>query len=134
MIYLDSCAIVKLVVREDESPALNAWLALRQDIKVMTSKLAEVEVQRAVRRSEPGVLGAVSVVLRYLNRVEINDVVRATAAAYMDPGLRTLDAIHLATAESMVASGKTMTAFVTYDKRLARAAAEAGLRVVAPGT
>jgi predicted nucleic acid-binding protein len=46
--------------------------------------------------------------------------------------MRSLDAIHLATAELLIASGKTITAFVTYDKRLAAAAAQAGLPVASP--
>ncbi|MDQ3578956.1 MAG: type II toxin-antitoxin system VapC family toxin [Actinomycetota bacterium] len=133
MIYLDSCAIVKLIVQEDESEALNSWLRQRADIPVLTSKLSEVEVPRAVRRAAPGILGSVSTVLRYLHRFEINDVVRATAAAYIDPGLRSPDSIHLATAGAVISSGKKITAFITYDKRLASAAVEAGFTVAAPG-
>lgn len=133
LIYLDSCAIVKLVVVEDESAALNEWLRERADHLLVSSKIVEVEVPRAVRRSEPGVLGAVSTVFRHLNRIDMNDVVRATAAAYLDPTLRSLDAIHLATADSLVGAGKTVGAFVTYDKRLGAAAAENGFAVVAPG-
>ena len=59
--------------------------------------------------------------------------IRATAAAYTDPDLRTLDAVHLATAENLVAAGKRVTAFVTYDKRLASTAVDAGFEVVSPG-
>jgi predicted nucleic acid-binding protein len=133
VIYLDSCAIIKLVVPEQESSALIDWLGSQPDKAVVTSKLAEVEVPRALRRSAPRKLGLVSGTLTKLDRFEINDPVRATAAAYVDPVLRSLDAIHLATAENLVASGKQITAFVTYDKRLASAAAEAGHTVVAPG-
>ena len=100
---------------------------------LVTSKLAEVEVPRALRRNRPGVLGAVAGVLSRLYRVEINDPVRATAAAYVDRSLRSLDAIHLATAETVAASGKPVSAFVTYDKRLAAAAEDVGMTVVAPG-
>lgn len=134
MIYLDSSAIVKLIAPEDESAMLDDWLRSRSDNDLVTSKLAEVEVPRALRRSQPRVLGAAAGVLRRLYRVEINDVVRATAAAYMDPVLRSLDAIHLATADALAASGKRIAAFVTYDKRLAAAAADAGHEVRAPGT
>jgi hypothetical protein len=133
VIYLDSCAIIKLVVPEQESSALIDWLGAQPDKAVVTSKLAEVEVARALRRNAPRKLGLVSGTLTKLDRFEINDPVRATAAAYIDPLLRSLDAIHLATAENLVASGKRITAFVTYDKRLASAAAEAGHTVVAPG-
>jgi predicted nucleic acid-binding protein len=133
VIYLDSCAIVKLVAPEPESAALKRWLDKQSPAGLFTSKLSEVEVPRALRRNRPGVLGAAAGVLRYLDRVEINDVVRATAAAYIEPSLRSLDAIHLATAEAVVAAGKSVTEFVTYDTRLAKAASEVGLKVVAPG-
>lgn len=133
MIYLDSCAIVKMVAAEHESAALRDWLVQRADTGLVTSKLAEVEMSRALRRTRPAALGAMSGILMRFHRVEINDAVRATAGAYVDPNLRSLDAIHLATADHLVASGKRLTAFVTYDKRLGAAAAEAGHEVVAPG-
>jgi predicted nucleic acid-binding protein len=63
----------------------------------------------------------------------VDDTVLATAAAYSDPMLRTLDAIHLATAHSLVLEGIELTALVTYDKRLLTAAAEVGLPTAAPG-
>ncbi|SDD46589.1 type II toxin-antitoxin system VapC family toxin [Actinokineospora iranica] len=133
MIYLDSCAIVKLITPEPESAAFVHWLNDRPGETIVTSTLAEVEVPRALRRSAPGVLGVVTSVLSGFVRFEIDGPVRATAAAYLDKHLRTLDAIHLATAENLVGSGKSLTAFVTYDKRLAAAVSAAGLPVAAPG-
>ena len=133
MIYLDSCAMVKLVVPEPESPALVEWLRHQTGDQMVTSTLAEIEVPRALRRNAPRALGLVSRMLTRVDRFEVDAPVRATAGAYVDPHLRSLDAIHLATAENLVASGKRVTAFVTYDKRLAAAAAEAGLTVVSPG-
>jgi uncharacterized protein len=130
---MDSCAITKLIVREDESEALADWIDEHGHADLVTSMLSEVEVPRALRRSCPGVLGAVTGVLKRLYRIEINDEVRATAAAYLEPHLRSLDAIHLATADAVVATGKTLDAFITYDKRLAAVAADAGHTVVAPG-
>jgi predicted nucleic acid-binding protein len=132
VIYLDSAALVKLVRVEAESAALVAWLNDRQQEPLVASALVEVEVPRALRRSQPGVLGGVAAALGRLYRIEINAAVRATAGAYDDPMLRSLDAIHLATAEVLIASGKTVTAFVTYDKRLADVAARAGLAVASP--
>jgi uncharacterized protein len=134
VIYLDSCAIVKLIRPEDESVSLADWLNEQGGSKVVTTELAEVEVARALRRSSPARLAAMPNVLAQINRIEMDASVRATAAAYTDPLLRSLDAIHLATADTLVASSKTVTAFVTYDKRLASAATEIGLSVVAPGT
>ena len=134
MIYLDSDALVKMIREEDETPALVAWLNERRDDQLVASALVEIEVPRALRRNQPQVLGAVASTLSRVSRIEIDAPVRATAAAYADPQLRSLDAIHLATADHLVASGKEVTAFVTYDKRLAAAAADAGHPVAAPGT
>lgn len=133
MIYLDSAALVKLVRLEEESAALVDWLNARPDQRLVASALVEVEVPRALRRNQPGVLGAVAATLARIDRIEIDAAIRATAAAYVDPHLRSLDAIHLATADELVASGKTISAFVTYDTRLASAAKTMGLSVVAPG-
>ena len=133
MIYLDSAAVVKLVRVEAESAALVAWLNAQPTQPLVASALVEVEVPRAFRRSQPGVLAGVAEVLGRLHRVEINAAVRTIAGAYQDPMLRSFAAIHLATAELLTASGGTITAFVTYDKRLAEAARQAGIPVILPG-
>ena len=132
MIYLDSSAIVKLIKVEGESPDLRDWLN-EQDTPPVTSVLAEVEVPRALRRSGPAHLAVMPGVLARISRIDIDASVRATAAAYVDDALRSLDAIHLATAELLLASGKTVSAFVTYDKRQAAAVAATGIPVASPG-
>jgi predicted nucleic acid-binding protein len=132
VIYLDTAALVKLVRVEAESAALVNWLNEHPGRPLVSSALVEVELPRALRRSQPGVLGSVANVLGRLYRVEIDASVRATAGAYPEPMLRSLDAIHLATAEMLIASGKALTAFVTYDKRLAETAGQLGLAVAAP--
>ena len=134
MIYLDSAALVKLVREEDETRALVAWLNERAGQRLVASVLVEVEVPRALCRSQPGVLGAVAATLARIDRIELDAAIRATAAAYADPLLRSPDAIHLATADQLVASGKDLSAFVTYDKRLAEAARACSFPVAAPGT
>jgi len=94
--------------------------------------LTEVELARAIRAAAPEGLPAVPSVLTRLDRFEIDPVVRSTAAAYADSGLRTLDAIHLATAQTAAAVAP-LTAFVTYDSRLAEAAQRLAITaVVAP--
>jgi predicted nucleic acid-binding protein len=132
VIYLDSSALVKMIRVEAESIALIGWLNARGAEPLTASVLVEVEVPRALRRSQPGVLAGVSPVLARLHRIEMNAAVRAAAAAYVDPLLRSLDAIHLATAENLVAAGQTVSAFVTYDDRLAAAATDVGLTVQTP--
>jgi uncharacterized protein len=132
VIYLDTAALVKLVRAEPETAALVEWLNSRQGRPLVASALVEAEVPRALRRSQPGVLGSVAAVLARLHRVEINAAVRTIASGFPDPGMRSLDAIHLATAELLTASGKPLDASVTYDERLAAAAREAGLPTAAP--
>jgi uncharacterized protein len=134
LIYLDSNALVKMIRQEDESTPLINWLNGHPDDELVSSALVEVEVPRALCRSEPAILGSVAATLGRVSRIDMDAAVRATAGAYLDPNLRSLDAIHLATAEHMINSGKRLTAFVSYDKRLASAATEVGLTVVAPGT
>ncbi len=132
MIYLDSSAIVKMIRPEAESRDLVEWLNRRNEPAV-TSVLAEVEVPRALRRSSPAHLAAMPAVLARISRIEMDAAVRATAGAYVTDALRSLDAVHLATAEVLVAAGKTVSAFVTYDTRQAGAVEPTGIRVEIPG-
>lgn len=132
MIYLDTSALVKLIRIEAESEALGRWLDDRTEIRWFTSVLAEVELSRALRAACPEGLPAVAAVLARLDRFEIDAVIRSTAAAYLDPTLRSLDAIHLATAQT-AASVTPLTALVTYDARLSAAARALGIPVHAPG-
>ena len=126
-IYLDSSAIVKLVVREAGSAALRRLLA--HDPVRVSSALARVEVIRAVRAHGPDVRARAELVLSRIRLLQIDDEVLA-AAADLDPGvLRSLDAIHLASA---LALGAALTCAVTYDARMATAATHLGIPVVAP--
>ncbi|MDE2659588.1 MAG: type II toxin-antitoxin system VapC family toxin [Acidobacteriota bacterium] len=128
MIYLDSSAIVKLVVPEPESEALRQHLAPTGDW--ISSALARIEVLRALgRRNLPG--ESVRAAERMLSRialVPLDDRVLSAAAEVEPAGLRSLDAIHLATALSLFGLGS----FVTYDQRLLASASAAGLRAMAP--
>ncbi|MGO9152101.1 type II toxin-antitoxin system VapC family toxin [Mycobacterium sp.] len=132
MIYLETSALVKLIRIETESEDLADWLDQRTETRWITSALTEVELPRAIRAVAPEGLPAVPVVLARLDRFEIDPVIRATAAAYQDPALRSLDAIHLATAQT-AASTAAFTALVTYDNRLTEAAAALGISIIAPG-
>lgn len=93
MIYLDTSALVKLIRIEVESEDLGDWLDERTEIPWITSVLADVELPRAICAVAPEGLSAVPSVLARLDRFEIDPVIRATAAAYPDPGGRPLDAI-----------------------------------------
>jgi len=134
VIYLDSAAVVKLVRQEDHSADLVAWLNTHQDMPLVSSALVEVEVPRVLRRSAPQALVGVPAAVGRLFRLEIDVTIRATAAAFAEATLRTVDAIHLATAQILAnESGTPLTAFVTYDQRLLAAAASVGLPTASPG-
>jgi predicted nucleic acid-binding protein len=129
VIYLHSAAVVKLVHPESESTALARWLSGRTEVPRVTSVLTEVEVPRAILRWAPAASARVGPVLATLYRIEITAAVRAAATAFADPLLRSLDAIHLATALQL---GTELAAFLTYDKRLLAAAETAGLPTASP--
>lgn len=129
MIYLDAAAVVKLVRIEPESHALLGWLAERSSARRVSSSLIEVEVSRAVRRFAPTALSQVPAVLDSLHQYEIDASIRRSAASLPDPMLRSLDAIHLATALEL---GDELQQFVSYDRRLLAFASKAGLPVASP--
>jgi predicted nucleic acid-binding protein len=129
VVYADSSALVKLVVREQWSTDLALFLSGAAD-RLASSALAEVEVLRAVRVAQVGVDGEEEA-LEMLASVALLDVDReilADARRLAGESLGTLDAIHLASA---VRSGSAM--LVTYDRQLGQAARELGMRVEAPG-
>jgi predicted nucleic acid-binding protein len=128
MIYLDTSAALKLVLPEAETAALELWIAERAGLPRASSRLLRIELLRAVNRSAPQRVGRAHVVLSGIVLTSMDDVA-ATAEVIGDPILRSLDAIHLSTAHGLRSA---LTAFVTYDKRLADAAATLGLPVEAP--
>ena len=127
MVYLDSSALVKLVVVEPESSALRRYLA--DEPERASCALARVEVIRAVRVHGPSTVSRARRLLQRLNLVEVDDELLEAAAA-LDPRiLRSLDAIHVAAAQLL---GEELTAVVTYDRRMAAAAQLLDLTVAAP--
>ena len=128
-LYLDTSAFVKVVVEEDGSGALRTFLADHRARRV-SSTLLRTEALRAVRHLGPEALAAVRDGLRRIDLIGIDDRV-LDAAGVLDPRvLRTLDAIHLATALSV---GDDLEAIVTYDARMIEAARLLGLPTRAPG-
>ena len=125
---------MKLVRREAHSDELSRWFSTRLSTPVLSSVLIEVELVRATRKSAPERVATAVEVLRGIGVVTVSPAVIARAVAYTDPGLRSLDAIHLATAEHIVSvTHEALEAFVAYDERLLTAARQVGLRVAAPG-
>jgi len=125
--YLDSSAIVKLVVWEPESSALRRYL--RRHRPLASSALARTEVARALLPSGPEALARGEQVLRRLHLLRVNDRVLNQAGRLEPAELRSLDAIHLASAREL---GAAVRQIVTYDDRMAEAARALGWTVVAP--
>ena len=130
MIYLDSSALLKLVRAESHTAELTNWLADQPGVPLVSSALAEVEVLRACRRIDERMLDRGRAVLAVLDLVPLDEGVLGTAAELPEPGLRSLDALHLASALGL---DPDLEAFVAYDARLVAAAEAAGLAVAQPG-
>jgi predicted nucleic acid-binding protein len=129
LLYLDSSAVVKLIVREAETAALIAFAGGWP--QRVSSQLARVEVLRALRRAAAphSSRRRAEDILARIALIRIDDAVIA-AASDLDPAdLRSLDAIHLATALSL---GPELGVFVTYDRRLLEAAERERISAAAP--
>ena len=128
MHYVDTSALVKLIVLEADSDPMRAWSS-DDGVVLVTSDLTRTELMRAALRVHPSRARRVREVL------DAVDVVRVTTRAFDDAGrldprsLRSLDAIHLAVALTF---GDDLESVVTYDARLASAAAAAGVAVTTP--
>jgi predicted nucleic acid-binding protein len=130
VLYLDTAALVKLVVEEPESADLAAWLDERPDEVLCTSVIGRVELLRAARRRGPETTPAASQLLAEIALVPVDHLVLDLATALEPAALRTLDALHLASASSL---GDAVTAVVAYDERLLRAADLIGINTASPG-
>lgn len=125
--YLDSSAIVKLVAREPESDALARFLKPKQQI--VSSALATTEVTRAVFALGESFLSRARDVLDRIELVRVSSEILADAGHLEPASLRSLDAIHLATAALF---GNTLSGLVTYDRSMLEAAASFGWSVPVP--
>ena len=124
--YVDASALVKLVVEEPESPALLRWYVEAE--RLVTSRVGAVETVRASSRRDHDAARR-NRVLTDVDVFELDGTIANVAAGLLPPQLRTLDAIHIATALALLPE---LDAFVTYDDRLAEAARAVGLPVVRP--
>ena len=124
--YVDASAFVKLFLLERESEALpiatDSW-------QLASSALLEVEAVLAVRRRKPDAETTVRAMLQGLELIDIDADIRRAAAGVANPHMRSLDAIHVATALSL---GDHIGAFFAYDQRLIAAAQAHGLTVSVP--
>lgn len=125
--YLDSSALVKLAVKEPESGALRRYLKRRRPL--VSSALARTEVLRALLLEGDEALTRGRAVLASVELIRINDRILNAAAVLRLPEVRSLDAIHLATAQHL---GTDLGRVVTYDERMLHAAKQLRIRTAAP--
>jgi predicted nucleic acid-binding protein len=125
--YLDSSALVKLAVEEPESGALRAHLRRRKIL--VSSALARTEVLRALLlEGEEGVARGRAVLGR-IELIRVNDRLLTAAGLLQTPDVRSLDAIHLATAQEL---GSDLSQVISYDERMVEAAKGLGLKTASP--
>ena len=129
-LYLDTSAFVKVLIEEPESGALRGFLADHPDERRVSSTLLRAEALRAVRHLGSSALAAVREGLRRVDLIAIDDRILDAAGTLEPRILRTLDAIHLATALTL---GDDLVAIVTYDDRMTEATRLLGVSTVRPG-
>ncbi len=125
--YLDSSAIVKLAVEEPQSTALRGHL--RRRTPLVSSALARTEVLRAMLLEGDAAVARAREVLARIDLIRLNDRILNAAGALMPPEFRSLDAIHLASAQAL---GSDLGQLVTYDEQMIGAARRLGLDLVSP--
>ena len=136
-LYLDASAAVKLIVEEPESAALAVYLTDHARPRggqpsIVSSDLLRTEVLAVAGRAGASVDEA-RTLLRSVHLISLTaavcDAAGRLGGAVVGPALGSLDAIHLATALTVVAE---IEAVVTYDRRLAETARSMGLEAVGP--
>jgi predicted nucleic acid-binding protein len=127
LVYLDSSAFVKLVTPEAETQALVAYL--RRWSVAVSATLLRTEALRAATRASPASVLAVRRALRDMAFIDLGRDLLDQAGTLTPPGLRSLDAVHVAAALSL---GDDLDELVTYDVRMAAAATASGLTVASP--
>lgn len=125
--YLDSSALVKLAVDEPESAALRRYLRRRRPL--VSSALARTEVLRALLLEGDDGIQRGRAVLGRVELMRVNDRLLDAAGVLLPPGLRSLDAVHLATAGQL---GADLGPVVTYDDKMLEAARSLGLKTASP--
>jgi uncharacterized protein len=127
--YIDTSAALKLIAEESHSRAFAEFYDKSDGASWVSSALLRIEVVRAVSRAMPAALPDARALLLAFDYVSIDDEVVDAAMDEPDRMLRSLNAIHLATARVL---GPDLEGLVTYDDRLAAAAKDAGIPVIDP--
>jgi len=128
-LYMDTSALVKLVVAEDESPSLRSFLRERAEDNLFSAALARTELLRAVAANGTQAIADARKLLSGLDTVVLTRQLLDDAGTLQPMRLRSLDAIHLVAAQR---AGDTLRAVITYDARMLSAAADLGIATASP--
>jgi predicted nucleic acid-binding protein len=128
-IYMDTSALVKLIVAEDESQALRSFLSERSEDNLFSAALARTELIRAVAVNGPQAIADARNLLSALDTVVLTRQLLDEAGTLQPLRLRSLDGIHLVAAQR---AGDALRAVVTYDVRMLSAAADLGMATASP--
>ena len=129
MFYLDASAAAKLVLAEDDSDAMKEWIEAT-DAVIVSSDLLRTELLRTIRRHVPAQLSQGRALLESITLIALSRNDYESAAMLGPPVLRSLDALHLASAVDV--GGDELTAIITYDLRMIEAARAMSIAVVSP--
>ncbi len=127
--YIDTSALVKLITAEPETNALKSWLTQKERI-LIAGDLVQTELLRAAHKQSSEHIKLAKEVLGAIQLIRLGERVFKLAGLLDPPSLRSLDAIHLTTALEF---GHELQGIVTYDSRMAHAAANHGVAIVSPG-
>jgi predicted nucleic acid-binding protein len=127
-LYFDTSALAKLVVNESESVALREWLAARTGTPMVTNTVGVVELQRLAAKVSQQASAAAVLLLGRIGTLQLTATAIALAAQLPPPEVRTLDALHVASAAGLGG----LEALVSYDQRMIQAARGYGLPVASP--
>ena len=126
--FLDASAFLKLLLAEPESEELERWTLGR---RLASSDLLRAEARRGVAHMEASVLRSCDALLAVIHKVRLTPALLDRAGRLPGHGLRTLDAIYVASALQL---GDELADFVSYDRRQLAAAERLGLRTLSPGS
>jgi predicted nucleic acid-binding protein len=127
--YADTSAVIKLLVEESHSQAFAAFYDEHAEAEWVSSALLRIELTRAVTRARPALLPDARDLLLAFSYLAIDDEIVDGAMNEPDRGLRSLEAIHLATARVLA---DDLAGIISYDDRLLKASADAGLTALSP--
>jgi len=125
--YIDTSAALKLIIDEAESVSLTSWWLDNDEVELTSSRLLETELRRAIQKYPDATQEDVTNLLAAIDIIEPDAIIFRHAGLLPGANLRSLDAIHLATALSV-----TLVGLVAYDSRLIAASAAVGIPTISP--